>query len=279
MKVILAYIRLMRPLNLLLGALGILVCGALMESFPDGLQVLLVIGIVWAYTGGGNAFNDYCDFEIDRVNRPCRPLPQGLISRSAALIFAVILFSFGSLLALPVLNLKLALLLVTTLWLLIGYSLYLKPTPFWGNLVVSLVLGVTFLFAAEVFGDIRRGLVPFGLAFGFTLVRELIKDMQDIEGDRLLGARTLPLAYGVAFSRKVTVFWLIVLMLAAPLPFFLGVYGIFYLIILCMMVEIPLGFVLYSFLRDSSARNCARLANILKIDIFFGLLAIYLGKF
>lgn len=279
MKKVLAYIRLMRPLNLFQGGVALLVTGTLMDRFPDWRLILFAVGIVWSYTGAGNALNDYCDAEIDRINRPKRPIPQGIISRKSALVYAVILFILGSLLALPVLSPELTVILVAALFMLISYSFYFKVRPFFGNLIVSLILGMTFLFAAAVFGDIRKGVPPFFLAFGFNLIREIVKDIQDMAGDRAVNARTIPLSLGIPATRSLVFILTIILMLGALIPYFAGIYGNYYLLVLIFAVEFPLVYFLYSLSKDSSAENCGRLSSLLKADIFFGLLAIFLGRY
>ncbi|MBN2600952.1 MAG: geranylgeranylglycerol-phosphate geranylgeranyltransferase, partial [Candidatus Marinimicrobia bacterium] len=226
-----------------------------------------------------NALNDYCDAEIDRINRPNRPIPQGCISRKEALVFAVGLFVLGSLLACPILSPELSIIVGVALVMLIGYSLYFKVRPLFGNLMVSLILGMAFLFAATVFGDIRKGIPPFFLAFGFTLIREIVKDIQDMEGDRTVNARTIPLSIGIPSTRRLIFFLTVVLMIGAPIPYYFDIYGIFYLLVLIFTVEIPLVYFLYSISHDSSSENCGRLSSLLKADIFLGLLAIFLGRY
>lgn len=279
MKNVLAYIRLMRPLNLFQGGIAILVTGTLMNQFPDWALILFGAGIVWCYTGAGNALNDYCDVEIDQINRPERPIPQGIISQRAALIFAICLFIIGTLLAIPLMTPVLTVIISAALLMLTSYSLYFKIRPLFGNLIVSLILGMAFLFAATVFGDIRKGIPPFLLAFGFNLIREIVKDIQDIEGDRAVNARTIPLTIGIPSTRILIFLLTIMLMIGALVLYFLDIYGIFYLLVLIFAVEFPLVYFLYSISRDSSAENCGRLSSLLKADIFLGLLALFLGRY
>ncbi len=279
MKTLYAYIRMMRPLNLFQGAIALLVAGTLMNQFPDWTVLLLAVGIVWSYTGAGNALNDFYDAEIDKINRPGRPIPQGLISKRNALLFSIVLFVIGTLWAIPLRSLELVIILVTALLFLITYSMFFKMRPLLGNAVVSFILGMTFLFAASVYGDIRKGVPPFILAFGFNLIREIVKDMQDVEGDSAQGARTLPLRYGIDIARRMVYLFTFVLMLGCLVPYMLNIYGKYYLLTLIIAVEIPLIYFLYSLHSDNSAKNCARLSSFLKGDIFFGLLAIFLGRF
>lgn len=269
----------MRPLNLLQGAIAILVCATLMEQFPIWWKILLTIAVVWVCTGGGNALNDYCDSEIDKINRPKRPIPMGLVSRKGALIFSTLLFISSLLFAIPIWDLQVAIVLGIALLFLITYSLFFKMRAFVGNLIVSLILGMAFLFGAIVFGDILKGLVPFFLAFAFTLIREMVKDMQDVEGDRALGVNTLPMKYGINTSKHLVTIFTFLLMIGAIFPYILNVYGKFYLITVIFTVEIPLLYVIFSIQRDTSATNCSLISSVLKADIFFGLLAIYLGRF
>ncbi|MBU1064430.1 geranylgeranylglycerol-phosphate geranylgeranyltransferase, partial [bacterium] len=224
-KKILAYFRLMRPLNLFQGGIAVLVTGTLMDYFPQWTTILITVGIVWCFTGAGNALNDYCDAEIDQINRPERPIPQGVISRKAALVYAIGLFIAGSLLSLPLLMPLLMVIISVALVMLVSYSLYFKVRPFWGNLMVSLILGMAFLFAATVFGDIRKGIPPFFLAFSFNLIREIVKDIQDMEGDRVVNARTIPLSIGIPSTRMLIFFLTVMLMVGALIPYFFNIYG------------------------------------------------------
>jgi geranylgeranylglycerol-phosphate geranylgeranyltransferase len=274
-----AYFRLLRPLNLLQGAIALLVMATLMDSFPAWGVILCAVIIVWCYTGAGNALNDYYDAEIDKINRPKRPIPQGLVPRIRALWLSIFLFLIGSVAAIPFLTKELAVIIGFALFFLIAYSPVFKMRPFWGNVIVSAILGLTFLFAASLYGDLTRGIPPFCLAFGFNLIREMVKDVQDIGGDQACGAQTIPLRYGIIFSRRVIILCTVLLMIGALIPYGLGIYGKYYLLTLIFGVEIPLGFFIYSLQKDSSAANCARLAAFLKGDIFMGLLAIFLGKF
>lgn len=279
MKKVLTFLKIMRPLNLFQGSIAILICMTLADPWPTWWQVLVVLFIIWTYTGAGNTLNDYYDAEIDRINRPDRPIPAGLIQSRQALIFSGLLFGLGTLAIIPVINFPSMIILIIALLLLISYTRLFKPRPLWGNLVVSLILGMTFLFGSAVFGDIRPGIVPCLLAFGFNFIREIVKDMQDVKGDQALGARTFPLVYGLQAARRLVIIATLILMVGALMPYILKVYGIYYLLILVLTVEIPLIYIIFSINRDTSATNCGRLAAILKGDVFFGLMAIFAGRY
>jgi len=279
MSKIWALVKLMRPLNQFQGSIAVLVTATLFETFPPLGNILIGILIVVVYNGAANALNDYCDYEIDRINRPERPLPAGMISRKSALIWAILLFAAGSILGLLYGDPQLLLIMMVALILLVTYSLWFKHWPLVGNVVVALILGMAFLFSATLFGDWTKGLPPALLAFGFNFIREIVKDMQDVAGDVAAGARTLPIKYGLKGARNVVVVATALLIVSTLLPYQLNVYGKYYLGVVIFLVDLPLIYVMMAIWRDYSSRRCALLARILKGDVFFGLLAIYLGKF
>lgn len=279
MKKLFALFKLMRPLNLFQGAIAVLVTTTFFPQMPAWWRILIGIGIVSCYSGAGNSLNDFCDYQIDCINRPNRPLPAGLVKRSTALYFAIILFIVGSLLAIPVGSLGLLLIMALALILLITYSLIFKRLPFLGNFVVAAILGMAFIFSATLFGDWRIGLPPAFLAFGFNLIREIVKDMQDVQGDEAVGARTLPIKYGLKNARSFVVGAIIILIIVTIIPYWMGIYGKYYLWVVLIAVNIPLLYAAVSIYHDYSSQNCGRLARLLKGDVFFGLLAIYLGRF
>ena len=80
--------------------------------------------------------------------------------------------------------------------LLIFYNAQAKNYPLVGNVIVALILGLSFIYAGIVFENITPLIVPALLAFGLTLVREIVKDIADLEGDKVVGARTLPIIFG-----------------------------------------------------------------------------------
>jgi len=226
-----AFFELMRPLNLLQGGIAVLVTGSLVSPPPSTGMVILALITVWSFTGGGNSINDFTDAQIDAVNRPLRPIPSGRISRQEALGFSLLLFVIGIITAIPLLNTITAVIIVSTLFLLITYSPVFKPRPLLGNLVVSLILGLCFVYAAALFGNVAAGIAPGLLAFGFNLIREIVKDIQDMEGDRSAGARTLPIVSGIKTARNVAITVALLLCGGVFVPVYFKIYNSWNLII------------------------------------------------
>jgi geranylgeranylglycerol-phosphate geranylgeranyltransferase len=181
-------------------------------------------------TGGGNAVNDYFDRDVDAVNRPDRPIPRGAVSARAALAFALTLFALAVAAAATLPRVALAIAVVNAT-ALAGYTRLFKGLPGVGNAVVALLTGSTFLFGGAAVGrPLAPGLlVMAGLAAAATLGRELVKDVEDVAGDREEGLRTLPIVAGERLALGLAAIAVGVSVLASGLPVALGTFGVVYL--------------------------------------------------
>ncbi|MFC1480796.1 UbiA family prenyltransferase [Candidatus Neomarinimicrobiota bacterium] len=269
----------MRPLNLFQATIAVLVTGALIPVWPDLPTLLLTILVVVSVNGGANVLNDWFDYPIDKVNRPSRPIVSGAISRSGALVFAIILFAVGIITAFQLAPIARNIAVFVAIPLLILYTPFFKGMPLAGNLVVAAVLGMTFLFAGSAFGYLEYMIIPAALAAGFTVVRELIKDIEDYAGDQAEQIGTFPVLFGVKKGVILGRVLVVLLMFGCLWPYLMGYYGAYYLITLTFGVEIPLLYVLAYLKHNPSPLGCAHVARILKIDVFGGLLAVYLSNF
>ena len=148
-----------------------------------------------AATGGGNAINDYFDREIDAINRPDRPIPRGDITARGALWYSLALFAVATAAALTLPPAAIAIAVFNFL-ALVAYTELFKGLPGVGNALVGYLTGSTFLFGGAAVGDPLGAVVLFGLAAVATLTREIVKDIEDIDGDRQEGLRTLPIVLG-----------------------------------------------------------------------------------
>ena len=196
------YIALTRPGNVVLTAVAV-VAGSFIAAGDSILdfQVEIVIASLAAMmlVGGGNALNDYNDRESDKENHPNRPIPAGLINADEALVYSRILLSVGLLIVLFGLANKLPFIiaLIGTVTL-ISYENNLKALGLSGNMAVGFMSGAVFLYAGMVVNDPGPTLWMFGLAFLATVAREIVKDIQDLEGDT--DRFTLPARIGITKS-------------------------------------------------------------------------------
>ena len=196
------YIALTRPGNVGLTAVAV-VAGSFIAAGNNivDFQIEILIASISAMmlVGGGNALNDYNDRESDKKNHPNRPIPAGLISAESTLLYSQFLLGGGLLIVLFGLANKLpfivALIGTETL---ISYENRLKALGMSGNIAVGFMSGAVFLFAGMVVNDPGPTLWMFGLAFLATISREIIKDIQDLEGDQ--DRFTLPARIGISKS-------------------------------------------------------------------------------
>ena len=262
----------MRPVNCLITAVSVGV-GALTSGVcADLRQVIVAAASAALIAAAGNIYNDLKDLEIDRINRPQRPLPAGRISTRAAAVEAAVLGLAGWLLSLwlgPVLcGLASGVVL---------YSTFLKSTVLWGNLMVSVLAAASFPYGALAAGDIGRAWLPAAFAFLFHFAREVIKDMEDVVGDRQRGVVTLSLRLGPRRSGAVAAAVLAVLMAVTALPWALEVYGAPYLIAIGLMDMLLLA-VTFRMIRAGGRLTGQRLSRTLTVGMVLGLLAIILGE-
>ncbi|HTP53940.1 MAG TPA: geranylgeranylglycerol-phosphate geranylgeranyltransferase [Thermoplasmata archaeon] len=204
----LAALRLVRGGNVGVSFVGTIV-GALVArasgvSAPLAFwEFALLAGLSTAFvTGGGNVLNDLLDIEGDRTNHPDRPLVTGEVTARGGRWLATGLFVLGAVVALPVVWAEpwVGVILAVAVASLLGYEFRLKSRGLAGNGIVALLTALVFLYGGAAAGDAIL-LLPFAaMAFFATLSRELIKDMEDVEGD--VGRTTLPKSHGpVAATR------------------------------------------------------------------------------
>jgi len=182
-------------------------------------EVLLLFFIVVLITAAGNVINDYFDVEIDRVNRPDRPIPSGTVTLPAARAYAVTLFLAGILACLMTNAMCIAIAVFNSL-LLIAYAARLKRLPLIGNLAVSYLAGSMFLFGGALGGvDGIIRVLPFAvMTFFAMLARELVKDAEDVEGDRASGAVTVPIRYGIRATARFALVFALLATLVSLVP-------------------------------------------------------------
>lgn len=273
------HIKLLRPLNLLTGAFAMVVSAGIMNSLYEIKTLLITICVVVCYNAAANAYNDVEDYKTDLVNRPRRPLVTGQVEIKTAMTLAVILFVVGSVFAfgLPIIARVIA--IGISMPIMIIYSKSLKGTPLIGNATVALILGLAFIFAGAAFNNMEPMIIPALLAFGLTFVRELVKDMADIEGDTKAGLNTFPVKFGMHKSGYIVITAAFVIGLGSLVPFLNGNYGLPYLIILVLGVEIPLGMIVFSFLKSPEINQAKRFSEVLKFSTIAGLMAFFINNY
>ena len=240
--------------NSLTGLIGVIFGSLLaLDQIPRGdlASITILHGLsVWAFMCSWNALNDILDVEIDKLNQPNRPLPSGDISLNNAKFLTAILMCF-SLFCLvyagyisssiedgfenwapSILIWLLAIFLLTNYESSSNYSLKLKDRGLPGNFAISLSVGMVILFgAAGVFEPTEpRVLSLFFIGISYNLAREIVKDIEDMEGDE--GRNTLAMRIGVEKARVLAWMILLLTMVSILAPFALEIFPASHLLLI-----------------------------------------------
>ncbi|NOT75505.1 MAG: geranylgeranylglycerol-phosphate geranylgeranyltransferase [Cyclobacteriaceae bacterium] len=219
----------------------------------------------------GYIINDYYDVKIDLINKPERVVIGKSIKRRYAILFHTILSVSGVALGF-LLDWKIGVLnffCAFTLWL---YSNALKRLPFIGNFTVGLLTGLSIFIINLLYPPLLTLTIIYSLfAFFITLVREIIKDLEDLRGDDTFGCKTLPIVWGIRRT-KVFIYFLLIL---------------FSLLVLALnqwIAPLPLQFLLWSLfvpmvilagwlVRADTRRDFYQLSQFCKIIMIAGVLS------
>ncbi|MEM2869774.1 MAG: geranylgeranylglycerol-phosphate geranylgeranyltransferase [Thermoplasmata archaeon] len=227
-------LEIIRPLNAAMSAFavlagGIVAAGTDVLSSPPTFSLFVAMLVAFLYTGGGNTLNDYYDRLIDRVNHPDRPLPMKRIRPASAWRLSIFLFASGLIssffIGWPGINHLCLLIALLNMFLLWVYEFSLKRSGLPGNLTISWLTASLFLFGgAAVIPPGTSYEVPVQvlvlslLAFLASMGRELIKGIEDIEGDT--DRRTVPRLIGPKRAGAVASAWILLAVLLSPSPVF-----------------------------------------------------------
>jgi len=268
-------LRLIRAHNLLVAAAGVLAGGWIALGALATRKLLLFAAVAAVGFGAaGNAVNDIWDAAADRVNRgpSGRPLAAGRLARGTADLCVV----GGTLVGLG----AAALVSGTALFVGLGalgvmmlYSPVLKRRGFAGNAAVALVAGLPLLYGALAVGRPASGLVPWTLAAWLHLMREIVKDVDDEPGDRVIGRRTLPVAIGSRGAALVAAaLGLAFVPLSLALPFAARYRGAYYVV--AVFAQLAVLLVASRLITGRMGRN----SSLLKGAMIVGMVALVAGR-
>lgn len=268
------FIEITRPSNSLFSGvavlIGVLVAGG---GFLDIFKIILVFFVALFACAGGNTINDYFDYEIDKINAPKRVLPRGAMSLKTAYVFSIILFVISCLFAFMV-NLLAFSICVVACFLMYLYAMTLKRKPLSGNLLVSFLTSITFIYGGTAVGS-YRGVTMLALISFFAMVsRELVKDIEDLDGDVQKGAKTLPAIIGASKTFSLAFFSLLAAAFLLYVPFFTGLYSYIYLGIVTPVV-IFVFYILYTILKKNE--NPGKIQRNIKKAMYLVLLIFLLS--
>ena len=244
----------------------------------------------------GYIINDYFDLNIDRINKPDRMIVDKLISRRWAMFFHLFISFIGlGLTAYVSWHLKnpflflFNLLTVLSLWF---YSTNFKRKLLTGNILISLLTAwvIFVLYVAEVswtFGKIlpsqnhavlnlyKLSSVYAGFAFIVSLIREIIKDLEDEDGDRKNNCKTMPIVWGIVSTKLFVTVWILVLIGILGVMLFYTLLNRWFLMTLLIffLLLIPLAKIFKKLNVANSKKDYHSISLNLKLIMFFGILS------
>ena len=278
MKSLLAHIKIMRPLNLMIGAFSVIITASMLKKMDLVSVWFTALWVVVFYNAAANIINDYFDQETDRINRPNRPLISGLVKPKTAMFLAILLFAIGTILTFTLPFTAIFIAVAIALPLMIFYSIIFKGMPLVGNFIIASILGLTFLFAGAALQDINTMIIPAMLAFGLTIVRELVKDISDVEGDRNINLKTFPIVTDIKEAWILASALAILIGVGAIFPYAIGKYSHWYIIFVFFGIEIPLILTVFSAMKSPTIITAKRIAQLLKFSTIAGVFAVWLGS-
>lgn len=264
-------------------------------QMPESTFFLLVISTV-LITAAGNVINDYHDVRADRLNNADNVVIDRYISRRQAIIIHFVLSSIGVVLGVFVAIYHhlywLSPIFILTPPILWFYSTLFKHKILIGNLIVSIFTGMVPLLVilfefplilkanSEILQDFPNMFYPIlywvgmfaAFAFLTSLIREVLKDAEDIGGDAEVGSKTIAVVYGLKTS-KILVFALLCIALTGLSLIFLiflrdwmslSYFGVF--------LALPLLYLLFQILRVNDSQGFHRLSQIVKLVMLTGLM-------
>ena len=296
-----SFLKLIRYKNLFMVLLTmVLTKYALLDSLIPNIEFshfnffLFAISIL-LITAYGYTINDLFDITADQINKPKKVFINKYISKNSAIYFSVLLGTMGFFLGLYISynNNKTYLInyYLFSIVILYLYSFSLKKIAFLGNLVVSLLCGFPILILYFLITGISLTelnevinldfpIVAYSLfAMSTTFIREIIKDIEDIDGDLKINAKTLPIIIGRKRASKVAffftsllLFFLIIVLQFLQNDYVFLCYGILFLIF-------PVINFMSKLWNAQSKKDYSKLSALMKMIMFFGILSMLFFKF
>jgi len=303
-------LRLVRPVNLFIIAITMYGCrffvltiNGFQKIHDNSLAFFMLVLSTVLIAAGGNIINDYFDIKADKINKPEKLIVGNLIQRRQAILLHWIVNGFALLIAIGLsIYLKsssIILIHVISINLLWFYSLYFKKKLFIGNFLIALLTGmipILVIIYFEALNNLDKPFSPFHedtwsvylnynfiyllslMAFLQNLAREILKDMEDIEGDKEIRATSIPMVFGIQRT-KILISGLLIF---TPLLYFLFIidnqYSLYNLNfwtsigwLIASIIDL-IGIVLLTF---SNSIDLRKSHLLIKLSMVFGILTTY----
>lgn len=224
----------------------------------------------------GYIINDYYDIKIDLLNKPGRVVVGNILGRRTALILHWLLSAMGVILG-TVVNVFLGIVNLLAAFLLWFYSNHLKRVPFIGNFTVAFLTSLSLIVVLILYPEHHLLVLTYGIfAFFINLIREIIKDMEDLKGDQEFGARTLPVLWGI---RKAKYFiYILILIFVILLAWLTIILNNYFLKVYFTILAIPAAFFVRKLIRSDTRGDFRYLSGFSKAIMLSGIISMIFFK-
>tara|TARA_Y100001970_G_C14110725_1_gene790715 strand:+ start:207 stop:1058 length:852 start_codon:yes stop_codon:yes gene_type:complete len=281
MNQIFHYFHIIRPLNVMISGATVFIAAYLLNELNNCLTLSIVL-IVMLYCAAANILNDLSDIDTDKINKPNRStiVLHNTHFNKQVLYIAYLFIILGSIISVLDFSLYANLFLLFITCIIFLYTPILKGIPLIGNIFISFILSSVFIFTEIVLtNQFYNLLYPSILTFLLTMIREIIKDIADINGDRDSGIKTWPVVFGIPSTKYLLLILTFLLLIVSTYPYYIKLYHFNYFILLVFFVQIPLVGCIFYLWKHSNSIACVRLSIVTKYITIAGVMTILSIKF
>ncbi len=274
-----ACLDIIRPLNSLMVGFAVLVGIVLANNGKLASSRVVAFGYLTGFFISASAMilNDVVDIEIDKLNSPQRPLPSGRLRVKEAILCYIILSIAGVFFAYKI-NILTFIIALTSWAIATLYDIRGKKSGVPGNIMVAYSVTVPIIFGAASVNRFSSIIwIYYYMIFATVLSREIAKDIADIEGDKKVGAKSLPIIKGPRFAALISVTLYLSAVAISPIPIVKKLVNYIGYGIPVMIVDIGLIYDSFYILGHLNKRDVLRHKKRVLFYMLLGLIGFYLG--
>lgn len=238
----------------------------------------LLLLATFCVAAAGYIINDYYDIKIDAINKPTRMVVGKSINRRQAMLAHLLLSGIGIITGWA-LHWQVGLVNLGAALLLWGYSAQLKRYLLVGNITIAWLSAAMLLVVALNYGQDNKAVWAYALfSFLISLIREIIKDMEDVKGDATFECRTLPIAVGIPRAKWVLYVLMLAFFLTVMLSVLYRLHDLFFAFYMFLFVLLPGLAMVYYIVKADRKRDFSWLSSWCKGIMLFGILSMLLFR-
>lgn len=241
------------------------------QAYLLDIDLFMLVASTVMIAAAGYMINDYYDVKIDFINKPQRVVVGTVLRRRIVIAAHVVLTLLGILMG-GYLSWKVGIIHLSAAFLLWWYSNQLKRYPFIGNFSIAALSGLAIAVIGFYYQQQQFLVFTYALfAFSISLLREIIKDMEDVQGDESFGCQTLPIVWGI--SRTKILLYVLSGFFIFLLFFLSGTLGNRTLIIYFLLLIAPIAYFITKLVYADTKRDFAYLSDFCKLLMLSGILS------